>query len=183
LRSTYRLVVRKAKSEAGTDRRPPIAELLRPILLAARLRAGRPDEGRVCAVSVMSGKLAKRATEAWATASKRRRKDRLAPLERITLHECRHTYASFLMAAGYTLKELMRPMTRPRDLGIAIGALPSGRHNAITSVSVVASANAALVIASAAPTVPRAAAERLVVSSVTRRCLRRAHVRRTVSNS
>jgi hypothetical protein len=29
----YRLVVRKAKSQAGTGRRPPIAEPLRPILL------------------------------------------------------------------------------------------------------------------------------------------------------
>jgi integrase len=28
----------------------------------------------------------------------------------ITLHECRHTYASFLMAAGYTLKEIMEFM-------------------------------------------------------------------------
>jgi integrase len=106
----YRLVVRKAKSEAGRDRRPPIAEPLRPILLAARLRAGRPDAGRVCRVSVMSGKLAARATEAWEQASVKRRKDGLAPLERITLHECRHTYASFLMAAGYTLKELMEFM-------------------------------------------------------------------------
>ncbi|HEY8641093.1 MAG TPA: site-specific integrase [Solirubrobacterales bacterium] len=25
-------------------------------------------------------------------------------------HECRHTYASFLMAAGYTLRELMEYM-------------------------------------------------------------------------
>ena len=31
-------------------------------------------------------------------------------LDRITLHECRHTYASFLMAAGYTLRELMEYM-------------------------------------------------------------------------
>jgi len=48
----------------------------------------------------MSGKLADRATEAWSGAS----------LHRFTLHECRHTYASFLMAAGYTLKELMEFM-------------------------------------------------------------------------
>jgi integrase len=39
----------------------------------------------------------------------KRRKDGVR-LERITLHECRHTYASFLMAAGYTLKELMEFM-------------------------------------------------------------------------
>jgi integrase len=47
----------------------------------------------------MSGRLARRATDAWAVCD--------PPLERITLHECRHTYASFLMAAGYTLKEIM----------------------------------------------------------------------------
>jgi integrase len=34
----------------------------------------------------------------------RAREDALEP---ITLHSCRHTYASFLMAAGYTLKEIM----------------------------------------------------------------------------
>ncbi len=45
----------------------------------------------------MSGKLSARATAAWEAAA----------LQRITLHECRHTYASLLMAAGYTLKELM----------------------------------------------------------------------------
>jgi integrase len=54
----------------------------------------------VSIVSVMSGKHAERADKAWAEAG----------LERITLHECRHTYASFLMAAGYTLKELMEFM-------------------------------------------------------------------------
>ena len=44
--------------------------------------------------------LAGRAEKAWQAAG----------LERITLHECRHTYASFLMAAGYTLKEIMEFM-------------------------------------------------------------------------
>jgi integrase len=63
----YRLVVQKAKSRAGTGRRPPIAE---------------------------------RGRARWAAAA----------LEPITLHECRHTYASFLMAAGYTLRELMEHM-------------------------------------------------------------------------
>jgi integrase len=38
-----------------------------------------------------------RATAAWADVS----------LQRITLHECRHTFASMLMAAGYTIKEIM----------------------------------------------------------------------------
>jgi integrase len=48
----------------------------------------------------MSGKLAARSTDAWTAAG----------LQRITLHECRHTYASLLMAAGYTLKEPMEFM-------------------------------------------------------------------------
>jgi hypothetical protein len=61
------------------DRQPP-----------GRGRQGRRDGGAVSAVSVTSGKLAERARKAWQTAG----------LEAITLHECRHTYASFLMAAG-----------------------------------------------------------------------------------
>jgi len=96
----YRLVVRKAKSAAGTNRRPPIAEPLREILRRAALRKPSEPNDPVSAVSVMSGKLAERATAAWKEAG----------LQRITLHECRHTYASFLMAAGYTLKELMEYM-------------------------------------------------------------------------
>jgi integrase len=35
-------------------------------------------------------------------------------LDPIGLHECRHTYASFLMAAGYTLRELMEYMGTAR---------------------------------------------------------------------
>jgi integrase len=96
----YRLVVREAKSQAGTGRRPPIAEPLRPILLGEFMRQGRHESGAVSAVSVMSGKIAERARKRWAAAG----------LEPITLHECRHTYASFLMAAGYTLRELMEYM-------------------------------------------------------------------------
>jgi integrase len=46
---------------------------------------------------LMSLRLVQRASKAWDHAG----------LRRITLHECRHTYASLLMAAGYTLKELM----------------------------------------------------------------------------
>jgi integrase len=95
-----RLLVTRAKSEAGRERRPPIAEPLRCILLQAWLRRGQPLTGGVLEASVMSSKLAIRATNAWIAAG----------LQRITLHECRHTYASLLMAAGYTLKELMEFM-------------------------------------------------------------------------
>ncbi len=96
----YRFVVRKAKSQAGTGRGPPIAEPLRPVLLGEFMRQGRRESGAVSAVSVTSGKLAERARRRWAGAG----------LGSITLHECRHTYASFLMAAGYTLRELMEYM-------------------------------------------------------------------------
>ncbi len=46
--------------------------------------------------SVQSGKWQARADEVWDNAK----------LNRITLHEARHTYASFLMAAGYNLKQI-----------------------------------------------------------------------------
>ena len=101
------VLVLRSKSEAGTQRRPPIAEPLQQILREAWLRQGRPTSGPVCERSVMSGKLAAAATSAWDAAG----------LNRITLHECRHTYASMLMAAHYTLKELMEYMghQRPAD--------------------------------------------------------------------
>ena len=111
----YRLRVVKSKSQAGTGRRPPIAEPLRPILLNEYMRQGRPAEGPVVSVSVISNKLGDRTRRAWGWT--RGEDDEWIPssssspqLEPITLHECRHTYASFLMAAGYTLKELMEYM-------------------------------------------------------------------------
>jgi integrase len=95
-----RLLVRRSKSEAGTQRRPPIADNLRQVLADAWERQGRPRSGKVVDRSVMSGKIAARVDAAW----------REAGLNRITLHECRHTYASLLMAAGYTIKELVEYM-------------------------------------------------------------------------
>ncbi len=50
--------------------------------------------------SVLSGMLAIAATAAWEREG----------LDRITLHECRHIYASMLMAAHYTVKELIEHM-------------------------------------------------------------------------
>src|SRR3954452_15587903 len=84
------LTVREAKTEAGTGRRVPLAEPLEQILLASADRHGSAPRARVARVSVMSGKLAERATAAWTEAG----------LRRITLHGCRHTFASMLMAAG-----------------------------------------------------------------------------------
>jgi integrase len=78
-----RLLVRRSKSEAGTQRRPPIADNLRVVLADAWERRGRPQTGKVVDRSVMSGKIAARVTAAWDAAG----------LNRVTLHECRHTYA------------------------------------------------------------------------------------------
>jgi integrase len=95
-----RILVMRSKSDAGTHRRPPIADNLRVVLADAWESRGRPREGKVVDRSVMSGKIATRVEAAWTAAG----------LNRITLHECRHTYASLLMAAGYTIKELMEFM-------------------------------------------------------------------------
>src|SRR4051812_42170379 len=65
-----------------------------PGSVKARAKA-RSSASRSC-----PAKHAERADAAWAAAG----------LYRITLHECRHTYASLLMAAGYTIKELMEYM-------------------------------------------------------------------------
>lgn len=89
------LHVREAKSEAGKNRWVPMAGFLRSRLEWEWRRRGRPSEGRVVTVSVMSHRLAERATIAWAQAG----------VTRVTLHTGRHTYASHLMAAGYTLSQ------------------------------------------------------------------------------
>jgi integrase len=106
------LVVHKSKSDAGTGRRLPIAAPLKPDLLRAFMLQRRPERGRVLGgVSVTSGRLARRVDKAWAKAVADARDDgQPLTLEPIGLHECRHTYASFLMAAGYTLRELMEYM-------------------------------------------------------------------------
>ena len=48
---------------------------------------------------MINPRLPQRADHAWAGHN--------LPLRRVTLQECRHTYASYLMAAGYTLREIM----------------------------------------------------------------------------
>ncbi len=106
------LVVRRSKSAAGTGRRLPIAAPLRPILLAAAELQGSPERGRALGrVSLTPGRLVPRVTKAWTdvVAASKELDEELA-LDPIGLHECRHTYASFLMAAGYTLRELMEYM-------------------------------------------------------------------------
>jgi integrase len=71
-----------------------------PLLRQAFLRQGRDSTARVLGrLRVIDSRLAQRADRAWVA--------REPPLRRVTLHECRHTYASYLTAAGYTLREIM----------------------------------------------------------------------------
>jgi integrase len=90
------IMVGASKSEAGAGRRIPMVGPLKKILREEWLRQGQPKIGPTVTRSVHSGKWQARADEVWEKAE----------LERITLHEARHTYASFLMAAGYNLKQI-----------------------------------------------------------------------------
>jgi integrase len=87
------------KSRSG-KRRVPLTSTLRGHLLAHRLRQGHGGEGLVFADTrtrpFHPGAAAKRARAAWEEAG-------LAP---IRLHECRHTYAAFMIAAGINAKAL-----------------------------------------------------------------------------
>jgi len=90
------VMVAASKSEAGEGRRIPMVGPLKTLLRQEWMRQGQPKTGPIVTRSVASGKWQARADEVWEKAK----------LNRITLHEARHTYASFLMAAGYNLKQI-----------------------------------------------------------------------------
>ena len=90
------IMVAASKSEAGEGRRIPMVGPLKTLLRQEWMRQGQPNGGLIVARSVHSGKWQARADAVWETAN----------VKRITLHEARHTYASFLMAAGYNLKQI-----------------------------------------------------------------------------
>jgi integrase len=88
------------KSDAGR-RKVPISAVLRDFLDARIAACGYSGSDRLfgLATGVRTfdpSKLTKRADRAW----------RDAGLERITLHECRHTFASLMIAAGVNAKAL-----------------------------------------------------------------------------
>jgi integrase len=87
-------------TKGRTRRRVPIASALREELLAHLLRTGRRGGDLVFGRSAVSpfepSRLAARANTAW----------RKAGLQRITMHECRHTFASHMIAAGVNAKAL-----------------------------------------------------------------------------
>jgi len=82
----------------------PIATVLRTMLLEYRLRQGRAGEGLVFGRTAhrpfSETALRKRAAKAWEAAG----------LTAISLHECRHTFASLMIAAGVNAKALSRYM-------------------------------------------------------------------------
>jgi integrase len=81
-------------------RKVPIPAALREPLLAHLMRTGRRGDpsalvfGSTAAEPFAPKDLTRRADTAW------------AKLERITLHECRHTFASYMIAAGVNAKAL-----------------------------------------------------------------------------
>jgi integrase len=85
------------KSRAGR-RKVPIAAVLHDYLAENRMRSGRDGLafGRTPEIPFDAKALQERADKAW----------KKADLERITLHECRHTFASLMIAASLNAKAL-----------------------------------------------------------------------------
>jgi len=87
------------KSRSGR-RRVPLGEGLRTALLEHRLRQGRGGKGLVF------GSGGERAFDPPTVIDRARRAWRAGELPPISLHECRHTYAAFMIAAGVNAKAL-----------------------------------------------------------------------------
>jgi integrase len=87
----------------------PTASVLREYLIAYQLRSGR-REGLVFGSSgtrpFTPSRVRRRALTAWKTANKKRKDSEFSQLEPIALHECRHTFASLMIAAGVNAKAL-----------------------------------------------------------------------------
>jgi integrase len=86
------------KSRSGR-RTVPIAVVLRDFLIEHKLRSGRSTGlvfGRSDDRPFNPSSVNDRAATAW----------KLAELGRITMHECRHTFASLMIAAGVNAKAL-----------------------------------------------------------------------------
>jgi len=87
------------KSRAGR-RRVPLTTTLRRYLVAHQLRQGRPENGYVFANS--NG----HPFDPTTTINRARKTWNNHNLKPLTLHECRHTYAAFMIAAGINAKAL-----------------------------------------------------------------------------
>jgi integrase len=102
------------KSKAGR-RRVPIPAVLRSTLAELKLRSGRAEGlvfGRTPQVPFDHSSFVRRARKAWKAENKRREEDlgrELEPGEAVNpigFHECRHTFASLMIAAGVNAKAL-----------------------------------------------------------------------------
>jgi integrase len=96
------------KSRAGT-RAVPIPKVLRGHLSAHKLTLGR-SEGLIFGATAerpfTGSNASRRAETAWKRANKIREREESPLLEPIGLHECRHTFASLMIAAGVNAKAL-----------------------------------------------------------------------------
>jgi integrase len=103
-----RVGVIEPKSRAGT-RTVPIPSVLREQLVAHALRSGRRSGlvfGRTSERPFQPTGVAARARTAWKRMNAERPKHKLEPIPPIGLHECRHTFASLMIAAGVNAKAL-----------------------------------------------------------------------------
>ncbi|HEV2773895.1 MAG TPA: tyrosine-type recombinase/integrase [Thermoleophilaceae bacterium] len=87
------------KSRTGR-RRVPLSATLRRHLAEHRLRQGRGGDG------LCFGSVPERAFDPPTVSARARAAWQRADLEPISLHECRHTYAAFMVAAGVNAKAL-----------------------------------------------------------------------------
>jgi integrase len=96
------------KTKAGR-RSVPIASVLRSVLIEHRLATGRSEGlafGATAERPFTPSNATRHACTAWKNANKLRREAGLEPLEPISLHECRHTFASLMIASGVNAKAL-----------------------------------------------------------------------------
>jgi integrase len=96
------------KTRAGR-RNVPIASVLRGTLIEHRLATGRSDGlvfGGTAERPFTPSNATRRAATAWERANESRRKQGQEPMQPISLHECRHTFASLMIAANVNAKAL-----------------------------------------------------------------------------
>jgi len=121
------------KTEAGV-RRVPLAGALRKLLVAYKLASRRHDDalvfGRTAELPFIPSTVRARALAAWKAENERRVKDAQDPeqvelLRPITLHEARHSAASYLIEAGLNDLELtsMIGHSDPRTTKLIYGHL------------------------------------------------------------
>jgi integrase len=101
------------ETKGGNRRNVPIPDVLREHLVAQLIRSGRRDAellfGRAPRAPFDYRRTTDRADEAWKAAN----------LKRITFHECRHSYASYSIAAGVNAKALSTYMGHA-NIGITL---------------------------------------------------------------